>query len=1130
LTLETLYIQPSLKREWEDFGLEQLRRVRERCEEVLGLYLSALQGKVQGIPLLIIMGGFGVGKTQLLFHLFKYLWRQGVPALYVTLEILLSRVREYMHRENRERLSPGDFADIVSRAAVDNIEVLYDRLVKGTPFRGRSEFESLLWLPIIEGGTHGITPSEYFKEIGIDLDKVHKGLEQVKQTGRGVVVLIDEVEKTFDRLRELIEGGRPLRGIADAVGRLEVPAYLVFAVSHVSYYELLQAEFTESPGEAAAGRRLEEVYLPVLEPSTFCTEVRHVGIPLEKCNSLWWFTRGRLGYVYRLKNLISVRDADRNSLLEWRGVFESDFKAPIAENVPVLDMDALQQLEQERPYVADSTYRAALYNFLLNIRPRKLSELPDFITPEVLQGISRDLVWSKELTPLHEVLEILMKDTEEFARAYRIWKEDCRATLSSVLRVILSALALRQDGKELLCVGARTGADASAVARKFVESVFDMAMTYASESLETTRSTQVNDLLYRIVSVISDPSSSEWVNAFVRTKNMFAEKAGENYVILAPWMIEQLIPMYLSSPIISLKPGTTIERLEEELSRCFINLHEEELVEVFSELGRFVLEEGKEMHLMIVPCPQGAYMREEVEEKLSRALEKGLHKASGTLLRDAGFFIAIIAGGSERITEELLRSLRGRYGWVGFLADDLKRICIMRIPSERLADFMKSMFVLICEGRRMGYDLEELLGKLRPDQNRRARYFRSILHTWASKQIRDVEGEYNKAVSVKGLKVSELYTDLEKIKGTLRRVHKFAPSTKVISIVFTVLSEEGREVFDDMRILEPGSMVKLLTLPSIYQELRRREQTHINELLGVGRVNRMVELAVADKVKEPLDDAIKYISEERLPFLRDFMEMVRVTLGVDTSQYEEPLEAVYRALALMKLIEIRKGEILDTFIHQAKYLKGLLGRLEELLRDLGRVLEELKNYIPLEVTLARSRPRYITLEEEVEGLRSTLERLVGQAEQLKQSASTGEVLYVISILTLLGLGVERGGPALGELSQNINGWINGVDEIYRPLKDLLNKLRSLGEQLGFLDELRARVHVLEIRIGSGEDLKEAKERISGLCKPVNKAQDDLRELDEVSRKVWKGIEEGVQGSLSDLEKLVRLLGGESSAL
>jgi len=1108
-TNKTLYVFPSVKRTWSDFTTIH-KKEREKAERCLKQYFDAIRGVASEAPSLVVAGGFGSGKTQLLFHLFKYSWSQGIPALYVTLRNLLNKLDQILLAKGvRGKLQPKDFADYVTKMAFSCLEMINESYRQ--PLHSVDE----LWLPALEGRPSKIPLHDYFAELDLNVQTIKNIVEMTLRRRNGVVVLVDEVEMAFNDLREKIGGGVVLRELTDVIGRLEVGSYIVMAVGYLSYYELFIPEFT---GEIAHTRRVELVQLPPIDPGTMYAKIGEMGIDPKKANTLWWLTRGRLGWVNFLKNAVLINDADIGELLSWTKQRELDI--PMAEGLRVFDTDELERRERSLCGASD-TCKSAIRNFILNLSPRSVQGLPDFVRNE-LQRISPMLLWCRELKPLDEVISAFEIDIRNFCRLIGMDVSD--STLEIIkrsLQDVLSAFSLRTGSEERLCIGAPDYARLKDDIQNYVRSVFDITMTYIAENFESSESTEeAIELLYYMVNSISE--KDKWGQNFQEIKELFSTNIGREFTILAPWELENFVPMYLSNPIISRDPSMTLSKLEQTLTNYYLNSTEDELEDLISGISEFILGERARETLsdlvFIIPYPRPHYANREVKEKVVKTLKRIVSTNEERLKLEKNFLYIYITNIDDSLLNDLQNTLTSGGGLLNLLIEKLGRIKTGRIPGERMSDFVKSLFLLLAEERRKDYTatMEGAIHELRADQKRRVEYFRTTLSTWLNDSIRTGREEYNDRVKDSRLKsLVNLVNILESVRSILERGAKWRPSIKLYATLFITLPDSLRSEFDKMRAsLTSGAMIKFRSLPSVYQEFqvqRRVVRPEITRLLsGSPLLNLILQVATEDIKDKPLSDGISQLEEHSLPLYNDFAEILSRTFGIERTGWEKELQILYRTLLLYAIIAHRKDEIINMFEDKYKRVEGSINRLSELLNDIDNLTQKISERIPVNLSISfgrLSRGVGTSLSDELTGILQILEKIKTWAYQLKEGYSEGEdLLGAVAFVTLFGLPEEQD-LLLNQLEERLRKWHEELHEsVYNTLNELDETLSNTDVERVLTEPPEQRIP-LQFNISSIEDVENVGREINELTNEIDKLVAE-----------YKGVKQELQEGISSLKQ------------
>jgi len=238
---------------WQDLS-EELRSVRKTLENLIIRYAVK---KEKGLRTHIIVAPYGSGKTTLLKHLELFSWNKGVPAVRVNLSEIVKHITERTEKKISE--------SILSRF-----------------------FESFF--------EHKV---EHVSIPGISNEVKEKIINNYKNNRVKGVLLIDEIEEEYNRLKEIILAETTIfRGVFDDVceGKLRVLPILAFGPSSI---------FMEAVS-LAGGWRTITLSIPLIEPkcvkNLLKNKLRMKNEFLVKAlsNMVWWAGKGRYGWVSKL--------------------------------------------------------------------------------------------------------------------------------------------------------------------------------------------------------------------------------------------------------------------------------------------------------------------------------------------------------------------------------------------------------------------------------------------------------------------------------------------------------------------------------------------------------------------------------------------------------------------------------------------------------------------------------------------------------------------------------------------------------------------------------------------------------------------------------------------------------------
>jgi hypothetical protein len=1068
-------VYPSLLREWEDFT-DSHEKTRKVSEEAIEQYCSLIKGTATEAPPLIIAGGLGSGKTQLLFHLFKQSFRYGVPALYVDLKSLVNILKSNITVGGLpSRLQPEEVLEIISNSALDKLMLIRDN------FTNDWYRLDLFWLPGIEGHPN-LGPQLFFAKIGLDHTEAYNCIKRAIQQKRGIVLLVDEVEVAYKEFKELLEGG--FRGFVDLVGRGLSGVYVVMAVSYLSYYELFLSELT---GDIAFARRIKLLQIPPTDPDTLYEKLKPLNMG-DKSNTFWWLSRGRQGWIISLRDVVMVKDDDIGALLEWDK--SPHLKTPMAENIPILDVDELRQYEN-RQFGDDSQSRAALRYFLLNIRPHYIDELPGFVRDK-LDFISPALLQCKSLVGLRDVVSAFMDDITEFCRVQGLdATEGCQRLIERALSEILSGFAIRGRGQKWLCVGASSSLELNDITRRFITSILDIVTTYIAENYAMYEEyAKAVELLYLISSKMEE--KDVWLRraTFNRLKGVFEGNIGQAYSEIGPWIITMFIPMYLSSPVVSKEPGVSVEQLEEGLRMSLRDLDAVRLIDAIEPISKFIIPtQSPDSILYFIPLPRPHYTVQDVKEKIHTVINEIVRRHHRELAYSPSRLFVYVAGADSKAIEEFRSRLRME-PLGGLLMDKLRRIAIEPIPTERLSDFIKSLFVMMVkeQARAPTVTIDSIVaGQLRADQRRRTEYFRVLLQSW----VKDSIEEYNR-LREQALNLSELTPLREgvtEILNTLvqatQRMARWRRHIKVHGTFFLSLPQDVRDLLKKMELsLLGGGTIKIESLPSVYQEFSRRGSiSNIWEFLDSPTLHSICDIAIRDSIGKDLKGALTdLLDSDDTPLYGDFVDIMDKTFRVNRWRYGDQLHLLYKLLLTYMLLQGKKEDVLKMYDQYYEDVKKILRALNELLNELDKLCQDVNSISPTPIDVKlQSKSRPITLKDEVRGIEAMLDEVEHLVKGCRSERTDPKQFALIAFVTTFGM-PEDGGVLLRQIKESLQEWYRKIDSnLYKPLNELLDALNKLP--LKYLGGKK--LQPIDLLIESPRDLEEtAKRSLDDILKEV----------------------------------------------
>jgi len=237
--------EADLDQEYENLT-EKHRVIKFNLENALSRYIKEGKGKP-----VTIQGPYGSGKTQLLYHLFKFTWNKGGVAIYTHLEKIIPP----------QEMGPTGYAEYLKELMNEEIAMLK---------KGKSK---------------------------LMMGKVRDyAVSRIRQTNSECanVLFVDEIEQRYKLLDDTVktDDHSPMRDVIGRVNNGEAGFYLFLAFAPVSFYEF-------SKGEAQTGRFLP-IMLPIVESKTFRNRFREIG------NLIWWMGRGRYRGISRIRDILTT--------------------------------------------------------------------------------------------------------------------------------------------------------------------------------------------------------------------------------------------------------------------------------------------------------------------------------------------------------------------------------------------------------------------------------------------------------------------------------------------------------------------------------------------------------------------------------------------------------------------------------------------------------------------------------------------------------------------------------------------------------------------------------------------------------------------------------------------------------
>lgn len=582
---------------WEDYDEKEYKTVREAVEVGIKHFISEkcpycgldvqLNEKRGGYfcpsgheidkRAIAVVGPFGCGKTALLYHAFKYSWKENkIPAFYLTLGTLAEELKKETNEKIRRERLPEKIKEIL-----DTKKRELARKISNDEYIERDSF-----LPDVKMG--GVGWRDYFGKLGVHGDDIINILNNEK-----AIFLIDEVERGYESMKEVVESPEGLfRSFFEEVEKHSTPYYALLSFGYVSLWELLSGD---------EGRRVKVVQLPILNPD-------RVEMILEKdrgiTNFVWWLSRGRMGWLQsfvpegvEINNLTAYHDFFLNS---------AEVRKEMIAGVKHFD-------EKEFNKICGKVDKELISYLIFNSRPVSSEELFKLGREEALEKIKETInrggthyiSLSKKLVSKKDLFEAFIVDLNGILKDIR--HEDAerhRGTIERYFSKITGGIA---NSDEELCVGTIRGfvKIREDFPNGFIAPLINLMHDISAEFEESIGEVKETiNLLYKMsydFGTADDPLTAQNTekisNRFRKTLDLFEEVSipeddikvdEEFYISLSLNTLEKIYPMLITDPVLRFEerfPSTLEEQVEILKEKIRSN---PKIYEQFRSLGKII--------------------------------------------------------------------------------------------------------------------------------------------------------------------------------------------------------------------------------------------------------------------------------------------------------------------------------------------------------------------------------------------------------------------------------------------------------------------------------------------------------------------------------------------------------------
>jgi hypothetical protein len=457
-----------------------------------------------------IVGPYGSGKTELMFHGFRHVWNDlKKTAFYMNLETLLDLLPD--------DLSPGLLYEEIWKIIENQIAILR-QVLEG------SEQKLKLYLPGLEESE---SLENYFEHVHINFEAVKEAIKN-----DDAVLFVDEMEQHYKELRERLKTSdlSPLRSFLEKVEqKREKPRYyVVMSFALGSAYEAIGG---------AEARRKNTIPMPLSEPEEFATLTQNS----KYRNLFWWSSRGRPGWAIQMWDSWGkhIEEAQRIDDEMLRRFFHERI-----EGLPYLDTSKINQL-------ITGLNSQALKSIIIDLKPfAKESLVPS--TEAIFDSLGFHYVLvSDTLTPEEQILEALLIDLKKISSPYKPnWM-----IIRDYLRRILIATS---DLGKIAFGGWKSESDAFAIATvaPLLLILHDIVLEFEGDTEEGKETWNfLHGLVAELKAADVTPDISKVTAMFGATKKLFKSYYDETQVgwIQASFKLtEELFPRLVVKPLLIL--------------------------------------------------------------------------------------------------------------------------------------------------------------------------------------------------------------------------------------------------------------------------------------------------------------------------------------------------------------------------------------------------------------------------------------------------------------------------------------------------------------------------------------------------------------------------------------------------
>jgi hypothetical protein len=1071
-------------------------------------------GKDKGFSPFIIEAPFGAGKTQLLLELFKYFWSHDIPALYTNLNVI-----------NKDLEHKLKTTDDISKALVALVEEkLYSM---NQNIESKNVNLQTFYMPFYTISTKISSIEQLFEILKIDKNKVidiidNKGINRV-------VLLIDEVENGYEQFSQLLsQYGIDLRSFIEQISET-TGILMIMAFGRRSYYDI----FLASLKDPSVMRRYKLVQIPLVSPDIYKRKYHDYG------NSLWWFTRGRLGWVDHIYKSLPKKLDDALSLVNAFNQNTVFVEKPSGSEVPVLYLSRLHN-QLDTYCNNDINCQAAIRYLLLKLQPIKFKDLPEYVRNSINKKIGNLVSVCNKLLDIDVFIEKFIYDLKQQAG----FDEHTSNFFKRILYKLLSTLAT-SDNK--ICLGSY-GIDKL---QSYVygqppisevglfQSLLDLALGMLFDEYGTKYSNEVNiqqfvnniEKLKSLKEELRKNSTLNFYTLLMDTSISIPPGHDDNYVELSPEIIEILFPFPILDPFIYPKiydRNTLIDELKKYYESKDFD------VEDIIRTSESLLDENKEINnnkFYIIPALES--FDSEMCSILKKILEY-LRNNDVSISEDSAHpkyihLIFSIKGNQDEIEKCICQDTLFKFlKSTGFLD-------ITLLNDGLLNDFVRSYFIYKYKVKEEGDISIDEATKQKID------YFKIILSQVARSKIR--------SDTVRSLNnINDYINDngcSDLIINVIKRVTSSSPRTKLSTLLLLIYRDSStNDIITSLENLLGNSskniderISNVDTLPTVYREgvLRGKDHgescTKLKDLLSQNEIRSLVQAAV-DEYKpnsNPLSDDILesiFNKPKLFSYFRALYES-RIWINEEEGKYKvtksDYLRYIYSSLVYYYyLLNYRKS--IETYVIEqlgnqtAEELEREIGLIRTLISDIKKEIDEINNNTRIKVInfdIVSPKNEARRLDQELNVLSNIIDFIKNYQ---RQSPQTADYLNLVFLTTVGSDETELSLQQYGSSIKKLSDELESIKESLHELKGVgkLLKEKSLPSQPYNVDYLKIRY----TQVTENNQIKEVNKKLNDLNSKLNELLEETFTIDTLTRE----IEGHIKDIKSEWGEIYELLG------